>query len=116
MTKEEMDFEFTETNLDLLHPEVYARISKEAVGFLFDAKGVAPINANSKPDDSYDEGEIQFIFSENGTKLDEILVFPVYDDGEGGYMNGANFILAPDEFWQYEKDVLEELKKAKENK
>ena len=103
MTKDELEFEFTETcEGELDHPEVYASISKDAVKTLFEEAG------QTLSDESYVQGEVQFIFDSDGTTLDEILIFPVYDDGDS-MMNGDDFIDAPDSFWDYEDDARTQL-------
>ncbi len=108
MTKEEIGFAFTETITgDLDHPEVYARITKEAVKKLFAAEDLPTINEEGREDNDYIEGEVQFIFDADGVTLNEILIFPVYSDGEC-LLNG-DFINAPDFFWGLEEEARKEL-------
>lgn len=114
MTKEELEFEITEcvTSYEGLdHPEVYASISREAVKAFFEEAGVTPLNIDDEPDDSYVEGEVQFIFNMDGDGLNEILIFPVYED-EDGFTNGSEFVSAPDWMWAYEEDAKKELEEC----
>lgn len=110
----DIGFAFTETVVDGLdHPEVYARISKEAVLDVLAEQRVSPVNPDGEVDkESVTEGEIQFIFGADGTTLDEILVFPVYEDPDG-FTIGGDYANAPDRFWVYEDAARTEVEKAK---
>lgn len=113
MTKEEMGFRFTDITVgELDHPEIYARISKEATKRFFELDNVPPTNCDAVKDDSYIEGEVQFIFNADGKNLDEILIFPVYEDEEGGLINGADWANAPEWFWMFKEEALKELEKT----
>ncbi|ADL36331.1 hypothetical protein bpr_II394 (plasmid) [Butyrivibrio proteoclasticus B316] len=87
-----------------------AKVSKEDLKKIFEDAGKVPKNDCLEEDDSYIFGEIQFMFSKDMSSLDEILVFPVYGDDEGGEVNG-DFINAPDSFTSFGKEAREYLVK-----
>ena len=92
---------------------VCAEISKEELKDVFERKNRAPRNEDLEEDDSYVAGEVQYLFEKDMSDVQEVLVYPVYDDGEGGFING-DFIPAPNEYWS-EEAVSEAKDYAKEH-
>ena len=88
-------YKIYEVNKDLSNTdEVYISISKEYTKDLFNEAGEIPYNSYGDKDESYIKGDIQYIFEKGTTNLDEILLFPVYEE-EDSFINGE-FINAPD--------------------
>lgn len=115
---ENFDYEITESTTDLDDSDlVYVEISKEVIAKMFADAMETPENPFGEEDDSYESGEIQFIFDKDSENLQEILVFPVYADEDGdGCSNGESFIDAPNSVWEYEdliQDVVAELRRIR---
>ncbi len=108
----ELDYEVSEVVTDLANTnEVYVKISADDLKQIYDDVGEIPVNDEGDEDDSYTEGEIQFVFDKHN-HLDEILVFPVYEDD--GAVNG-DYIDAPNNIWEnneLNEAVVEALRKA----
>ena len=100
--------EFDQIITELSSNEVFCSVTKEEVKYLFDLKHEVPKNDEGEEDDSYVSGEVQFMFNKETDELEEILLFPVYEDGEGGYVNGE-FIDPPDCIYSFEDSVREYL-------
>jgi len=83
--------------------ELYYKVSKEKTEAIYKAFSENPINPEGEPDDSYVEGDLQFHFDSESGELQEILLLPVYDDGEG-FADG-DFISLDDDY--FEDGVLE---------
>lgn len=106
------DLTFTEAIFELDDcDEVNARISKEDLKALYDDAHCIPCNEDGKEDDTYIEGEIQFLFNKDTDVVDEILAFPVYEENEG-IVNG-DFIDVTTELWEYREDAAKFLNNNK---
>ena len=95
-------------NLDTFETNTFvtvtAEINKEITAEIFKEEGAIPKNENLEPDDSYIVGELQFNFDIKTKELCEILLFPSYEDEDGGIVNG-DFINVSDLFADREKEV-----------
>lgn len=68
-------------------------ISKENVQLIYELFDTQPKNDNYDPDDSYISGEIRFNFSKETNELEEVLLFPVYEDAPEDYgLKNGDFI------------------------
>ena len=79
---------------------VTATLTREETEEIFKRKNRTPMNENIEPDDSYTQGEIQFLFEKDMSDVQEVLVYPVYEY-EDSIVNG-DFIPAPAEYWSEE--------------
>ena len=105
--KFDYEIEDVVTDLDDVD-EVYVEVSKDITKQLFENARETPVNQDGEEDDSYVSGEIQFIFAKGTDNLVEILLFPVYEDDDGGLING-DFIDPPDSIYDNE-DLINDVK------
>lgn len=91
---------------------VYADISKEDVTKLFKHELKTPMNENREPDTSYTCGEIQFLFNDSNLSLNQVLVFPSYEDENGDITNG-DFIDMTEYFYDEVSNARKVLNKNK---
>ena len=82
---------------------VLAKLSKNEVKEIFSVANVLPKNSDMIPDDTYDSGEVHFVFDKADDSLNEVLVYPCYSDLNGDFLN------APDKYWDMEKDARDYL-------
>ena len=107
------DMTFTEAIFELDDcDEVNARISKEDLKALYDEAHCVPCNENGEEDDTYIEGEVQFLFNKDTDVVDEILAFPVYSEDQDAIVNG-DFIDVTTELWEYRDEAVSFLNKNK---
>ncbi len=102
--KKNVEFKNMDTFKTNTFVTVTAEIDKEIVTEIFKEEGATPKNDNLEPDDSYIVGEIQFNFDVETNELCEILLFPSYNDENGGIVNG-DFINVSDLFADRENEV-----------
>lgn len=72
---------------------VVAFISRENIQLIYELFDSQPKNDSGDPDNSYIYGEMRFNFNKETNELEEVLLFPVYendpeDDGLDGLVNG----------------------------
>ncbi len=79
-----------------------AALTKEEVTAIFAGAGEQPKNSNMEPDDSYVSGEVQYIFDKEDNSLNEVLIYPCYEEDDS--LTNGDFINAPDSFWGEEKE------------
>lgn len=82
-----------------------AEITRDEVSKIFADRRATPKDNNLEENDSFVSGEIQYVFSKDMSTLDEVLVYPVYDND--GCLENGDFIDAPDSFWENEKAARE---------
>ena len=78
---------------------VLARLSKEEVKEIFSVVNVLPKNSDMTPDDTYDSGEMHFVFDKADGSLNEVLVYPCYGDLNGDFLN------APGKYFDMEAEA-----------
>lgn len=92
--------------------EIYTEAPKEAVDYYFKKEGITPTDNDGKENENYNSGDVQFIFDADWN-LQEVLIFPVYEDCDG-YSNGENFVTITDEEF-FKDDLIEMLKQCLED-
>ena len=100
--------------------QVYVQLSREDTEKIFKDMDSIPKNEYNESDDSFTKGEMQFIFSKDGN-LEEILVFPVYEDTDcdamtnGDFINAPNYIYESKELINFIKSILDFNQKLNNN-
>lgn len=91
---------------------LYFDLPKERGEEIFKGLGEQCMNENGKEDNSYKLFEVCCAFS--GLVLDEVLLYPMYEDKDGNFSAGDFIYLENGEFAECEEFIVEQMKEVRQ--